>query len=212
MEGRAIWSATGECFDIGRATRLALQRFRKTGEPYPGDADANAAGNGPLMKLAPVPMAYARRRPTPSATRSRARGRPTARREALDAARLLRAAAGRGAQRRRRTCCARRRRLELHPEVEAVAAGSYLDKAPPEIRGNGYVVLALEAALWAVASTDTYEAAILAAVNLGDDADTTAAIAGQLAGALYGVDAIPKRWRNKLVHARRDRGVRRSSV
>src|SRR5215218_10319831 len=54
-------SSTGTCFDIGRATRLALQRFRKTGEPYPGDADADAAGNGPLMKLAPIPMAYALR-------------------------------------------------------------------------------------------------------------------------------------------------------
>ena len=58
----------------------------------------------------------------------------------------------------------------------------------------------LEAALWAVASTDSFEAAILAAANLGDDADTTAAIAGQLAGALYGVDAIPRTWRAKLIH------------
>src|SRR6478735_2475284 len=51
-------SSTGACFDIGRATRIALQRFRKTGEPYPGDEDEQAAGNGPLMKLAPVPMAF----------------------------------------------------------------------------------------------------------------------------------------------------------
>ena len=54
--------------------------------------------------------------------------------------------------------------------------------------------------MWAVASTSTFEAAVLAAANLGDDADTTAAIAGQLAGALYGVDAIPRAWRAKLVY------------
>src|SRR4051794_26307843 len=53
------WSSTGECFDIGNATRTALERFERTGEPFPGDADAHAAGNGPLMKLAPVPMAFA---------------------------------------------------------------------------------------------------------------------------------------------------------
>ena len=70
-------SSTGECFDIGRATRLALQRFRKTGEPYPGDADATAAGNGPLMKLAPIPMAYARRWSASSPPATRGAGAPT---------------------------------------------------------------------------------------------------------------------------------------
>src|SRR4051794_38168693 len=54
-------SSTGRCFDIGNATRAALTRFERTGEPYPGDADADAAGNGPLMKLAPVALAYAHR-------------------------------------------------------------------------------------------------------------------------------------------------------
>jgi ADP-ribosylglycohydrolase len=192
-------SSTGTCFDIGRATRLALQRFRKTGEPYPGDADPEAAGNGPLMKLAPIPMAFVKK---PKAAERYAvesarttHGAP----QALDATRffagvLVEALNGRDDVLRRR------RRVRLHPEVKAVAAGSYLDKSPPEIRGNGYIVLALEAALWAVASTSSYEQAVLAAVNLGDDADTTAAIAGQLAGALYGVDGIPVRWRNKLIY------------
>ena len=57
----------------------------------------------------------------------------------------------------------------------------------------------LEAALWCFLHTDTFEAAILRAANLGDDADTTAAICGQLAGAYYGVDAIPRDWLDKLV-------------
>src|SRR5688500_7370578 len=54
------WSSTGTCFDIGNATRAALERFERTREPYPGDADPGAAGNGPLMKLAPIALAYAR--------------------------------------------------------------------------------------------------------------------------------------------------------
>src|SRR5690349_4275252 len=53
------WSSTGTCFDIGNATRAALQRFERTHEPYPGDADPNAAGNGPIMKLAPVALFFA---------------------------------------------------------------------------------------------------------------------------------------------------------
>src|SRR4051812_42939711 len=53
------YSSTGRCFDIGNATRNAIERFERTGEPFPGDADPHAAGNGPLMKLAPVPMSYA---------------------------------------------------------------------------------------------------------------------------------------------------------
>src|SRR4051794_22831331 len=83
------WSSTGTCFDIGRATRIALQRFHETGEPFPGDADEHAAGNGPLMKLAPVPMAFALRsedaeRFAVESART-THGAP----EALDAARLF---------------------------------------------------------------------------------------------------------------------------
>jgi ADP-ribosyl-[dinitrogen reductase] hydrolase len=70
---------------------------------------------------------------------------------------------------------------------------------PPEIQGTGYVVRSLEAALWSFHRTDSFEAAILKAANLGDDADTTAAICGQLAGAFYGESGIPKKWLDRLV-------------
>jgi ADP-ribosyl-[dinitrogen reductase] hydrolase len=66
------------------------------------------------------------------------------------------------------------------------------------IRGSGYVVECLEAALWCFWRTDSFEAAVLAAANLGDDADTTAAVCGQLAGAHYGIQGIPARWLNRL--------------
>jgi ADP-ribosyl-[dinitrogen reductase] hydrolase len=201
-------SSTGACFDIGVATRKALERFERTGEPYPGDADPEAAGNGPLMRLAPVALAYVR--DPEAAVRFAAdsarttHGAP----QAADACRYfagLLTGALRGATKDElldrgvyEPVPGIWTRAPLHPEVLAVAQGSFRAKEPPAIRGGGYVVHALEAALWAVARSPWYESAVLAAANLGDDADTTAAIAGQLAGALYGVQAIPAPWREKL--------------
>ena len=82
--------------------------------------------------------------------------------------------------------------------VQGIAAGTYLTKDRDQVRGTGYSVQSLEAALWCFVTTDSFEDAVLAAANLGDDADTTAAITGQVAGAFYGVDAIPGRWRQQL--------------
>jgi len=79
-----------------------------------------------------------------------------------------------------------------------VAAGSFNRKEPPEIKGSGYVVASLEAALWAFAKSDSFEAGALLAVNLGDDADTTGAVYGQIAGAYYGASRIPGRWLGML--------------
>ena len=83
-----------------------------------------------------------------------------------------------------------------------IASGSWKAKTRSEIRGSGYVMDALEASLWCVARTTTFESAVLMAANLRDDADTTAAITGQLAGALYGNEAIPARWRNLIAKSR----------
>jgi ADP-ribosyl-[dinitrogen reductase] hydrolase len=82
--------------------------------------------------------------------------------------------------------------------VDEVAAGSFLRREPPEIKGSGYVVRSLEAALWAFSRSMGFEEGALLAVNLGDDADTTGAVYGQLAGAHYGVEGIPEEWRGKL--------------
>jgi ADP-ribosyl-[dinitrogen reductase] hydrolase len=83
--------------------------------------------------------------------------------------------------------------------VREIAEGRYVDKPLDRIRGAGYCVDSLEAALWCFANTDSFEEAVLEATNLGDDADTTAAIAGQIAGAHYGIDGIPDRWLARLV-------------
>src|SRR5262245_23277567 len=86
-------------------------------------------------------------------------------------------------------------RSPLSRAVAEVAAGSFKSKEPPAIKGTGYVVASLEAALWAFHKTDTFRDGALMAVNLGDDADTTGAVYGQLAGAYYGEAGIPAEWR-----------------
>src|SRR4051794_3797895 len=190
-------SSTGTCFDIGAATRAALERFERTREPFPGDAAPQAAGNGPLMKLAPVVLAYAPR-PADAVRFAGESARTThGAPEAVDACRYFAGLLLEALDGRPREVVLRRRSIDS--TVATVAAGSYLDREPPQIRGRGYVVDALEAALWAVRSTSSFEAAVLAAVNLGDDADTTAAIAGQLAGALYGLGGIPQHWRARVL-------------
>lgn len=86
----------------------------------------------------------------------------------------------------------------LSDKIREVASGSYKTRNPPEIQGSGYVVKSLEAALWAFYRSDNFRDGVLMAVNLGDDADTTGAIYGQLAGAYYGVEGIPQEWREQL--------------
>jgi ADP-ribosylglycohydrolase len=198
------WSSTGSCFDIGVTTRAALERFERTHETYPGDANPAGLGNGSLMRLAPLALAYARR-PQQALAYAGEQSRTThGAREAVDACRvfaalLVGALHGTPVD----TLLSERvyaplRGQDLPPALAAVVAGSYRSKQPPLICGSGYVVASLEAALWALYSTSTFADAVLAAANLGDDADTTAAICGQLAGALYGVDAIPEHWRQRV--------------
>ena len=80
----------------------------------------------------------------------------------------------------------------LAPKIAAVAAGSFKVKDPPAIRGTGYAVDCPKAALWAFQRGKTFRDGVLLAVNLGDDADTTGAVYGQLAGAYYGQQGTPE--------------------
>jgi ADP-ribosyl-[dinitrogen reductase] hydrolase len=85
------------------------------------------------------------------------------------------------------------------PRIAALARGDWRHKTANDVRGTGYVVASLEAALWCFLTTDSFADAILRAANLGDDADTTAAICGQIAGAFYGAAGIPGHWIDRLV-------------
>ncbi len=205
------WSSTGRCFDIGNTVRDALQRYERTHEPYCGSTDPYSAGNGSLMRLAPAAMAFAHQ-PAEAMERCGESSRTThAAANAVDACRYfggLLAGALAGAPKSEilgslyAPVPGYWQAHPLAPEVAEVAAGSFWQRQPPQIKGSGYVVRALEAALWAFARSEDFRSGCLLAANLGDDADTTAAIYGQIGGAYYGCEAIPAEWRAKIT--RRD--------
>ncbi len=201
------WSSTGACFDIGVTTRAALQRFERRREPFCGLDDPHSAGNGSLMRLAPVAMFYARR-PAEAIERCGESSRTThAAPAAVDACRYfggLLAGALAGAAKDDLLSASYAplpgywQAHPLCPEIAEVASGSFKRRQPPDIRGSGYVARSLEAALWAFERSSDFRAGCLLAANLGDDADTTAAIYGQIAGAFYGLPGIPPAWRAKI--------------
>lgn len=198
-------SSNGRCFDIGAQTSMALAEFERTGSPRPMAPDPRSAGNGSIMRLAAVPVAFA---PDVEAAieysaESSMTTHPAP--QSVDACRYLGgliAAAVSGHEKEGLLGEGFWRWGELHPEIAEIASGSFRRRQPPEINGRGYCVRTLEAALWALSGTSTFKEGALRVVNLGDDADTTGAVYGQLAGAIYGYQAIPLEWRAKI--ARRD--------
>jgi ADP-ribosylglycohydrolase len=200
-------SSIGRCFDIGTATLRALSLFERTGQPWCGDPDPWRAGNGSLMRLAPVALFFANDAHQAIQSAGDSSRTTHAAPNAIDACRyfaglLVGALHGAGREELLTPFYAPIPGFwdqhPLMPEISDIASGSFLRKQPPEIEGSGYVVRCLEAALWAFAHSDSFRSGSLAAVNLGDDADTTAAVYGQLAGAYYGEEGIPPRWRMLL--------------
>jgi len=200
-------SSTGTCFDIGGTVSSALVRFEASGEPFSGSTDPRSAGNGSIMRLAPVPLFYAQD-PEQAILMSEESSRTThGAQTAVDACRYLGGlivGAVQGATKEDLLSVRYAPATDywlVHPlcsEIDTIAAGSFKDRDPPDIKGTGYVVQSLEAALWAFYHGSSFEEGCLLAVNLGDDADTTGALYSQLAGAFYGVDGIPAGWREQL--------------
>lgn len=203
-------SSNGVCFDIGITVSDALSRYRDTGEPLAGSTDPYSAGNGSLMRLAPAPLFFASD-PELAIRMSSESSRTThGAMTCVDACRYfggLLVGAVQGLDKatllspRYSPVAGLLEREPLCAEIDEIASGSFKSKEPPEIIGSGYVVKSLEAALWAFHHSTDFRDGCLLAVNLGDDADTTAAIYGQIAGAYYGVDGIPAEWREKIAMA-----------
>ncbi len=205
-------SSTGSCFDIGYTISAALEGFRRSGDPFSGSTDPRSAGNGSIMRLAPVPL-YFMNNPRKAVRLSAESSRTThGTRTCLDACRYfggLLVGACRGAGKdlllsdRYTPVEGMWAEEPLCSEIDEVASGSFKHREPPEIVGSGYVARSLEAALWSFFHSSDFREGCLLAVNLGDDADTTAAVYGQLAGAYYGEEGIPVEWRGKLAMADR---------
>lgn len=200
-------SSNGECFDIGVTVSDALRRFEWTADPYSGSMDSDSAGNGSLMRLAPVPMLFAGN-PAEAVERSADSSRTThGTAEAVDACRYfggLIVGALNGVDQEALLSPTYSpvdgvwERYPLANRIGAIVNGSFKCRQPPEIKGSGYVVHTLEAVLWAFHHTESFREGALRVVNLGEDADTTGAIYGQIAGAYYGVDSIPPEWRSRV--------------
>ena len=196
-------SSTGVCFDIGTTTIRALRHFERTGDPNAGSNDPDTAGNGSLMRLAPIAMFYSDD-PAVAVLRAGDSSRTThGARDAVDACRyfaalLTGALNGQPKERLMADSFAPDgvdwARVPLASGVQVIASGSFREKDAARIRASGYVLHTLEAALWAFHSSMSFEEGALLAVNLGEDADTTGAVYGQLAGAYYGRRGIPERW------------------
>ncbi len=210
------YSVNGRCFDIGITCSNSLSQFQYTGDARNcASRDERSSGNGSIMRLAPVPIRFASLFPYEIEELARYAEESSlvthASEQCLSACRyfaLVLAGLMAGRPREevlapdweplRRLCRAK----PLAEPVEDVALGSFRRLQPPDIKGTGYVVKSLEAALWSFHDAKDFREAVLKAVNLGDDADTTGAVCGQLAGAYWGESAIPQDWREKL--ARRD--------
>ncbi len=193
-------SSNGRCFDIGNTVAAALATYRDTAEPFAGPTDPNAAGNGSLMRLAPVVLFFYpdRLQATEFAAESSrtTHGAP----ECLCACKifaelLIRALSGGS----RSSVLSPVGCEACSPALESIARLEFIGKTRSQIRGSGYVVHCLEAALWCFSETSSFRDAVLLAANLGEDADTTAAVCGQLAGAFYGASGIPGAWLEQLV-------------
>lgn len=188
-------SSNGECFDIGSTVSTALHFHEKRGNLVTETSDPMMAGNGSIMRIAPAILwgfpDMAEAVSLAAATSLRTHAAP----EAVDACRVLAVVLVNALQGRAPTALLEgASAIAQEPKLEALATRRIMDLDVSAVRGSGYSVESLEAALWCVMTTDNFRDAVLAAANLGDDADTTAAIAGQIAGAVYGINAIPERW------------------
>lgn len=192
-------SVTGHCFDIGITTSQAISRFIIDGNSIAGSRDPGSAGNGSIMRLGPVPIFF-RNNETMAEEAAVLQSRTThGATECLDACRLMtrlliRLMNGFSWQAALENLSDGIRT----PKILSLAEGKWRGRKRKAIKSSGYVVDTLEAAMWAVDATASFSEAILLAVNLGGDADTVGAVTGQLAGARYGLKAIPKKWVSQL--------------
>jgi ADP-ribosyl-[dinitrogen reductase] hydrolase len=188
------YSCTGTCFDIGMTTRRALTRWLAEKIPHCGSSNPATAGNGSLMRLAPVAIRYWNDRAKLRDVAARQSKTTHAAQEAVAACVAFAEILADAIEGRPKQEVLRGRFEPYAGAIGSIMSGRWRMKDRAQIGSSGYVAHSLEAALWCAGGSDNYRAAVLMAANLGDDADTTAAVTGQLAGALYGVAGIQQEW------------------
>lgn len=206
-------SSTGRAFDIGGITRQALTRYLATDMEYPGLVGEFEAGNGSIMRLAPVPLYFHNSSTNELLSYCALSSRTTHAEPVCEEACQFMGLWIRDAIKQKGFLGLGEARLyieaieqfngrRMQSDLREVLKGERREESRMII-SSGYVVHTMDVALWALESTSSFEEGLVKVVNLGGDADTAGAVFGQLAGSLYGVDAIPTRWKNK-VHLREE--------
>ncbi len=192
------YTTTGKCYGMGGTTRISLETYIHTGKTESDLIDTR--GNGSIMRLAPVCIKYLFEE---DLTRIAKESSSTTHNSpvcisACEYMAVILAGILKGLPKDfvLDTNWEKTAKLDLHEEIREIANGSFLTK---KAEGEFNVVSSLHSALWAFSTGDSFEETVLNAVNLGNDADTTGAIAGQFAGAYYGFDAIPEKFIKGLV-------------
>jgi ADP-ribosyl-[dinitrogen reductase] hydrolase len=208
----AYWTPRGDVFDIGQTTHTAIMRLKQGVVPHQaGGKVENSNGNGSLMRI--LPMAYCHRSFTlgellarvhdvSAITHAHARSQMACGIYISIAVALLEGADPQTAYLQAlqdiQTIYSLREFLLEKPHFGRVFSGEIAKIPVEEINSGGYVIDTLESSLWCLLNTSSYSEAVLKAVNLGGDADTTAAVTGGLAGIYYGVENIPQKWMNQI--------------
>lgn len=207
-------SCTGTPARVGQTVLAALTRYQHTRDPWSGDEDPLTAGNGALMRVAPVALYYYAERQSVeramqiAAWQARLTHGETRAVQACQLVTWLLWQLLDGEQDKEHWLDPRRLLSLLkpwgqqwHPDIVDVISGSYRHKDAQHIRATGYVIHTLEAALWALWQCDDFASGALLAANLGEEAGTTASVYGQLAGPFYGLASLPAHWRSQLHQA-----------
>lgn len=193
-------SSNGECFDIGNTVSSALLDYEKTGLPFSGARGELSAGNGSLMRLAPIIIFYKNNIEEALFYAGESSRTTHGADECIDSCKaftsiILEVFSGKNKEEAIVNC----NYQATTQKVRNICQGDFLKKSYEQITGSGYVIESLESALWCFFHSKSFADAILLAANIGNDADTTAAICGQISGAYYGLSGIPEHWKSKLV-------------
>ncbi|GAA4492326.1 ADP-ribosylglycohydrolase family protein [Pseudaeromonas paramecii] len=207
-------SCTGQPPRVGKTVLAALTRYQHTHDPWSGDEDPLTAGNGALMRVAPIALYYYGERQSVERAMQIAAWQAMlthGEERAVQACQLVTWLLWQllDGEQDKEHWLDPRRLLSLlkpwgahwHPDIVDVISGSYRHKDAQHIRATGYVIHTLEAALWALWQCDDFASGALLAANLGEEAGTTASVYGQLAGPLYGLSSLPAHWRSQLHQA-----------
>jgi ADP-ribosyl-[dinitrogen reductase] hydrolase len=195
-------SSTGKCFDIGVSTKEAIERYQSTGNPLAGLKSPDLAGNGSIMRLAPVILYYYpdKEKAIHYAKESSLTTHATP--EAVSCCEILAIVIIKALEGKNKNEILASLEITSPTEnISKIAKMNFFDKNEDEISSSAYSVHTLESALWCFYHSDSFKDCILKATNLGNDADTVSAVAGQIAGAYYGFENIPPHWRERLVQS-----------